>query len=484
MLDSFDLMDSEVYTIPHAKIQTTLMKLALPSLHMLYLMIALPIVLCMVFLTPPGQVPDEPHHLYRAVQILSGHFVASKNEQNQLGGAIPESIQTFVNMPTFEAMSAPQAHTTLAGAASPRIDATALFNAHLEQLQWGGTASFVDFKNTAIYPFLSYMPAILGLLIGKLLHLSILASFFLGRLSNAAISILCSTLAIQLTSRGKFLIFCLLLAPINLFIFASLSQDASIIGYSALAIGIINRLMDAPKTQKNSLSSVFVAQILLTAVALSKCVYLPFVFGLPCILFFQNNRLYKWAALFSILSTMIVLSWTLYSDHLLHGMELAPHVNSLTQLQYIIQQPITFLKAMLRGLVDHHFYLIELVGVLGWLQFILPPVFYFLFGIGALICLYANGSNNNLNLQSKGLLLILCVGSFVGISLVEYLAYTPVHAAAIEGIQGRYYIPIVLFISLILGQAKKITPVFWLACVFFIFVDLGTLYQIALRYYY
>src|SRR4051812_39190254 len=62
-----------------------------------FLLVAIPFGLLFIIINPPFQVPDEPHHFYKAWQISEGQFISLKNNQ-RVGGYIPKSIEHIATL--------------------------------------------------------------------------------------------------------------------------------------------------------------------------------------------------------------------------------------------------------------------------------------------------------------------------------------------------------------------------------------------------
>ncbi len=461
------------------------MKTLLPAqLEYLYLIIALPIIVCLIFLTPPFQVPDEGAHLLRATSILEGQILPVKFLPHSLGGKSPETLRQFGDLLAFRNMEMQSTPAFHAGDKAVRLDTNAVFNLHPDQLSWSSPLSWLSFPNTAIYSPFGYLPDVVGLGLGKLAHCSILASFYLGRLVNAGVALGCCFLALKLITRGKHLVFALLLLPLPLFFFASLSQDAALIGYSALAVGLTNQISDDLQATLLIQSwRIFATQGLWIMVCLAKVVYLPFLFALPLLLY-KNRALAKPAVLWAMLGTLVAILWSLYACFLLKGIPFGyPGADTSLQIHYVVHHPMAFFQAMGAGLYHNDFYIFHLLDLLGY-NLLLPTHFFEYLAVGLLLCAFNSSFRNEFPWPMKIGLISLFLLSILGISLVLYLTYDAVGAETVNGIQARYYLPPLLFLSLILSTKTRFNLLFGLAIALFMLVDIGTLYQIALRYYY
>ncbi len=199
------------------------------GLALLFLVLAFPTVLIQVYCTPPIQVADEENHFLRALQVADGHLFGRKIEGDNAGGILDPAAPIFAHdFDALKFMPERKLDISVYGAAAA--------------LRWGvGSPIPTAFPNTAIYPFFLYLPASAGLATGRALQLSVLDSFYLGRLATALVSIALASMALAICGRGRSLLFVILCLPMTLSLFASLSQDAIAIALGGLAAATWSR---------------------------------------------------------------------------------------------------------------------------------------------------------------------------------------------------------------------------------------------------
>jgi uncharacterized membrane protein len=76
-----------------------------------------------------------------------------------------------------------------------------------------------------------------------------------------------------------------------------------------------------------------------------------------------------------------------------------------------------------------------------------------------------------------------------GLGLIQYLTWTIVGAPAIDGLQGRYFLPPALLLGVVLGRAKvsSSTAAIWLATPVLMFPVASiaiTMHALLIRYYF
>jgi uncharacterized membrane protein len=416
-------------------------------LPLIYLGYALPITIAFAVIAPPFMVPDENHHFYRAVQIAEGHLYASRSPDlaatfnNSSGGFIDSTVVDLGENPIFFQMGM---HAEV-----PFDPATAR-REHLFDLPWSDQVKFVAFPNIAPYPFTSYLPAVAGLLIGKACGLSVLQSFFLARFCKAFTCLVLSAIAIHLVSRGKFLLTCLLSLPMTLFLFSSLSQDAMLITYTALSIGLLNRFSDAT-TLRPARWMLGAILALLVGVAIGRPPYVTFIL-IGGLFIYSRTKSWKPAVIGSALAILCVLAYMLSVRYLGTRTALGSHPDR--QIAFIFHHPIQTLNLLFSTLqLSIPFKLREMIAILGWGTVELPDSFYTWVTSMLFILFLADFRPGDSTVSfwpriGVGLLSALAV-LLILISL--FVMWSDERNPYIIG-EGRYYIPITLMLTLLMGN--------------------------------
>lgn len=417
-----------------------------------FLAIGLCFGLIFLFLTPPFQVPDEQAHFYRAYQISEGQIVAQKRagecagytnnftSEMCVGGLLPTSLLTTVrsNKPIRFHPQNKQ---------NPQ-DIFDLLKLPLEPQD----RTFLKFPGSALYSHVPYLPQALAIAVGRLAHVSPLALMYAGRFFNLMAWLGLEYLAIRIAPAGKWLLFLICLTPMSLFQAASLSADAVTNGLAHLLIAVF--LKSAVEEDKPvgrwDVALIFSLSLLL---ALSKQLYLPFVgmFLWVPVKKFGNLKTYllTFAGLLLICLTA-VLSWS-YAVRHLYAFNPAG-----SQISFILSQPLNFASILLNTLaVRGYDYLQEFIGKLGWLDTPLPAFLIWSY-IAVLGIVALAGSNINVALtgiQKAVAFSIFSLNSLL-MFILMYLSWNPVGALVIEGIQGRYFLPLAPLFFLLLSNPK------------------------------
>lgn len=400
-----------------------------PRLALLYLVFMLPLVLGLSWYVPPFQVADEDNHFLRAVQVAGGGMAALRLPDGTIGGRLPTGAEQLAH--GFE---------DLRFRRRARIDPGRITSAG--RVGWGapGVSSFA---NTAIYPPLFYAPAAAGILVGRALGANVLASFRLARAGTGLCATALAAAAIGMTASGALLLFWLLSLPMTLCLFASCSQDALVIACAAFAAAWMSRLAQRPRTSVFSWATL---ALLIGCLGAAKLPYMGLGL-LPAMSAWRGGIGIARAVLLALLSFCVGLSWLVLAARPV----IAPTSAGL-QMHFLLSHPFVILPIALVTLHLHGFRLVqEFIGVLGWLDIPLPRLFYagsllvlcLLLGMEGIVRHYGRVA------AVMALILLACCAAVFG---ALYLDWTPVGGHTVEGLQGRYFIPLALFAAPLLSR--------------------------------
>ncbi len=324
------------------------------SLAMLFLILACPTVLIQVYCTPPIQVADEENHFLRALQVADGHLFGRKIEGDNAGGTLDPAAPVFAH--NFDALKF-KPDRKLDNDTSEAAAA----------LHWGEAPVVpTAFPNTAIYPFFLYIPASLGIAVGRALHLSVLDSFYLGRLATAVTSVAAASLALAICGRGRTLLFVILCFPMTLSLFASVSQDAMSIALGALATaawsGYVSRGVAMPAAVRA------VVALALGAVTAGRIPLMPlYVLALlPTRLSSDGRPRPRFVDVAAAAAGLVPIGVGIYGAHAAKvAFREGDGVSPIGQVRWMVVHPLEAVAVAARTLgIDTMRHLRELVGVL------------------------------------------------------------------------------------------------------------------------
>lgn len=306
--------------------------------------------------------------------------------------------------------------------------------------------SYVDSSN--LVPGIIYLPAAIGISIGRMLGLSAFLTFGLGRMMNCLAFILLTWCAIRLIPFGKNMLGLLGILPIAIQQAASFSYDSVVNGVLFLFTAVCFRLVGKSHIRKREWCLLVV---LMGLVAMSKSgAYIP-VLLLVCMLFANPEvkkhcsvkRVLLAVAGLATLAVVVIWKFTPTIQSLLSaGTRVGEDgVETLYTLSYALEHPLsavylywnTLMKNSgphLRGLLG---------GLLGWLDIQVNWVFLVILLIGLLLLVNVEGERYVGTKAQKWLMGFAIVGSVVVIMASMLLSWTPIDSTYISGLQGRYY---------------------------------------------
>jgi len=399
-----------------------------------YLVLALSFGLIMAVFNPPFDgVPDEHAHYWKSWAVAEGYWHCTGQD------AIP---QTAFDLPS---QIKPVKYPGVEGGEKFVVAGLA------QRLKTADTGGNVVIKGSVctVLPF-GYIPQAIGLDLGRLLHLSPLADFYLARILNLLAAVFVTYLAIRIVPFGKILFMLVGLLPMTIQQSASLGYDALHISLIMLFIAYVLRLAnDKRKIRKKEIAIL----ALLSIVALNvKPGYFPvaaIVFLLPSAKF-SDKRKY-WATVAGV-AGFNVIAFLLIRVFLNGGEGVVNGVNPNDQLLFVVAHPFHFLFVMLDTIYGKLSFLVEsFLFKPGWLKQSMP-FYYYIFVIVGMILLARNddddGTEVSLTNQQRFILLGTFFVSFCLVYLSMYLVWTKVGADKISGVQGRYLLgifPLLLF---------------------------------------
>lgn len=411
----------------------------------LYVFFAVPLLIFMSFKQPVFYTPDEPAHFARAYQVANGVWFPTKHEvfkdHYDVGGMTERDL---VNVGTL-AMS-------ISRDKNLRLDARRA--EAIESYRWSEDI-YYSTPNVAIYPPFLYLPQALGVVIGKTLDMSISSTTTLSRLVNAMIAVLISALSLFIARRGVVVLFVILMLPMTLAQFASTSQDALCLSLSALCAALFSRVDELEDSVSWPL--IVAVSVLIILISTSRPPYLGVAaiflaiaikkWGNPA---FRNRLLIG----FSVTTSVVVL-WALYVAFFV-SVQFGPEgVSYSDQLKGILNSPISWFGTLFHTWVVQWKYIAwSFIGNLGYMDTPLPSSYYW-FVLNVMLILITKSVlfrgvkllfvDRLYRLLVMGVLFI----TVCGIYLVLYVSWTPVGNPEILGVQGRYLIPVALFLCLL-----------------------------------
>ncbi len=401
----------------------------------LFLLLALTFGLLLVFVVPPFQSPDESNHFKRAFHLSQGHFFPEKSN-GRLGGQLPKSIQNICD--TF---------LYLKGDGHAKLEFSLIRNMARQSLG-ADQVQFTDFPNTAIYAPVGYIPQAMGIALGCWMDLPVLYLLYGARLCNLLIWCVLIWLSLRVLPVARPLFAALALLPSSLAIASTANPDVLCNALSWYLIAQVTTQLRWGKLET-------IAYWVLCG---QKLIAWPLGFLLLGTSEWRKTRTY-WIILVGL---VLALAWGRYAqtifipyddyDPQLRDMQtLNPGVNPEMQMDFIVHQPIVFLKTALKSMA----YALpsmaaHVVGKFGWEKNYLPRPLLALLWL-ALFSLVL------LEKWKQPLAYKLWAGAtiaayWLGFSITMYALWCSVGADTLDNWQARYFTPVLPLCFLLIAQ--------------------------------
>lgn len=440
-----------------------------------FLLLIVPLVAFCAWRVPTGEVPDEPTHVMRAASLLHGeiigHRVATLNVET---GARDAGVTGNTGL-ALAAIAGNGDRAPLPAGAS-----RAARLAWLRSIPWQPQTGFVSSANTAAYSPVAYVPAAMGLGIAILTGARPHAAIIAARFANTLVYALIGALALWLAGRGRLLLLVALSLPMTVWLAGSCSQDGLVIACAVLAAALLPR---------EGRAAFWCGCAALAVLALQKPPFLPLAL-LPLAVpgrFDRSAWLRRMGG--ACVIALPAMLWSvaiaaLVSVPLLPGPPYHPgplwpgdptrlfrSAVASAQISVLLHHPLRVaLLPITTGGRDLSALRLQFMGVLGHLSIRLPHLLYTLWTtaiLSAVARLATEAPTRPLGWFTPVAGLVAILGSAELIFLSLYVTWTPVGMARIDGMQGRYFIPLLPMLLFVLpgGIGGQRVPVWiwWLA---------------------
>jgi uncharacterized membrane protein len=423
-----------------------------------FLIIGLVYGLCFLIVTPALQVPDEYEHFYRVLYVSEGHILPEK-VGNMSGVYIPESVHLTASEISSEWFSFIKDRDN-------KINLTSLLNIQFNSQN----RVFEDISRIAVitYSPVPYIIPAFAMAPGKLLNLSPLILIYLGRLANLLVWVFLTYLAIKIIPVHKWVLFMIALIPITLFEAASLSADSLILGLSFIIVAIFFKYAFDDNKKRINIKDIYILFILILLLSLSKQIYfllLLLIFLIPSEKFGGRKKMFYVAAFLFFTIILISGGWNLLVKDLY--VPIVPQVSISGQIAYILGDPLRFPYVLLNTFFHRGFsYQLLFVGNF-WLDIPLPMWWIGVYVLSMIPVALLDKSKGIITRNQKLISFTVFVIIFLLVCAFVYISWTVVGQNIIDGIQGRYFIPILPLLFLLLyrvrdfGSYKKIDDTKW-----------------------
>jgi uncharacterized membrane protein len=412
-----------------------------------FILLAIPLGIVIGSITPPGQVDDEPTHMCRALALLHGAITGKREPEITPDGRLIVISGVMVDPAIVEASFGPVTPRTLANFATKST------------MRWTRHQMFLKVNPVSFYFPVFYVPSAIGLGVSRLVGLRPFQAVYAGRFVAFLYYAIAGLLALMLARRGQAMIFLALSMPMALAIGASCNPDGPLLATTTVGAALFSR--GARKWGALCMGLVILVKPPYALLAL------PLLMPLPPVRAWLTARMMLFKRLAMVAITVLPgIVWFIYGMRAVsaptewpvyHPGPLWPGnpaalfhaTNPTEQLRSVVAHPITFLLMVWSYFVPGpqlYWLAKSTVGILGWLQILLPPTIYKMWLLGAAGAVLADmvtQTDTSPTLKDSAVLLAGIVITIVAIWLSQYLNWSLVGNARIDGPSGRYLLPLI-----------------------------------------
>ncbi len=373
---------------------------------------------------PIGRAPDEESHFFRIYELSKGHFISDTDEYGSIGSIEASNIEIVRD---FKENNVTYAEI-------------------FENLSIYPDESNQTFIKTSAYSYsiISYLPHVIGIKLGQTFNLPLLVTAYIAKLFNCITCILLLYLSIKFIPFLKECIFLIAFLPITMQSMTSLSADGFIIATSISLISFVLYsiyTMNTTFTKKHYTFLLFLCLVL----SLSKIIYALiclFIFAIPKARF--RNQKTKLITIFSIggICLFTFIFWLVISPT-------ATLIDTYNR-NLVFNNPLHYGAIFIYSLSYN--FLLYLAGTFGgWLEwfnislswlYLFPSIIIFAF-----LCKQAHDTFY-VDKTVRYLSIFIFITIFMSTFIAMFTSWTKPGANIIDGVQGRYFLPILLFIPL------------------------------------
>ncbi|MDR0853084.1 MAG: DUF2142 domain-containing protein [Clostridiales Family XIII bacterium] len=406
-----------------------------------YLVMVLLIGMLYIFVFPPNSAPDELTHYTNAYQVANSIVGAEKNDDNTMSFRQTDyKCFSYSNMPTGQTYS-----EYSDGLLHPSAGKD-------------GRKQVMGPKISApVVPYV-YAPQTIGNLVARLFRLDFEWSYMLGRLFNLILFAVITYLAICRTPIGKGVFAIVALFPMTMELAASQSYDPFVIAFSFLALSqYLYMAYGENKTRKRDFVVLIGAIIILAPV---KGIYLtllllPFFLPQKCFSDKRQRKAYLLILAGCVLVAIVIVLFIFFNMiDATQNTAIVRDDGALFTFADFLANPLLFIKMFVKSsLVGLQDLILTMVGSnLGWLEIMIKPQIILCYVlILAFAALRRRDEEIIIKTTDRVLFIVAFAGAFVLMMFVFFVSWTPVSSEIIQGQQGRYLIPLIPLIALLLN---------------------------------
>ena len=437
-------------------------------------------LLIFTFLVPPFQKPDEQPHFEKSLLISKGYLFCKERSNNTV--KLEKKYIDLIKNPYLD---------QLTHGKNTKLPLPVFLRDLFSKNQSNKLVDF-NINNLCSFPIISYLPQAFVLWTLSFLNTNPIQSIYFVRLVMSFLGYFWFLyLYKKIVDNFRPILLFTFALPMTLHQISSFSYDALHIMFAMTFFVLI---VSFPRRRESSLKSqyfklFFVLLLFLSSKKIGYETFFLFLFLIP----FKIKLM--------IISSLIFIPFyfllKLNGSYDIQASLTNSLINPNEQINFLLSNPLHIIQIIFTTTINRlSFYLQSLIGIFGWLEYGLDPLSYLIYGVFFIYILF------KINLQEKQLLaknkIILLFTSltisYVFIVLLAFVFNTAPGLLTAHGVQGRYFIPFLPFIILLIAQFTqkinyfkniKINELTKNTVYFFIIMYLisATFYAVFSRYY-
>lgn len=403
-----------------------------------YLLIMLMYLIPILFIIPPYEVPDERYHFYKTYRVSQYSFEKSRYENMK-----KKKIEVPKN---YECLYYSYSNNENINSTK---DITNCFKSKTN------IKTNLDDGDSINRLFVT-IPGAIGIKLVDLFTNSPLIIFYAGRLFSFIVSFLILYQCLKIIPYNKKIVLLIIFLPMFIQQMVSYSYDSILQSLCLLLISLFLNYSD--KKEMIRTKDLIIFGIITLAIMIIKVPYCLFSF---MILFInkdkfgnKNKKIFKLFMFFVSIFIAYIIVQKFENYGINSYMSNTSSVNKGNSLYNLIKSPYNTLLMVARTFKYELLnYLYGIVGVFGWLHYHLNHIYIWIYYF--VIFLIVFSEENNLSKRIKIIMLLISFMIIGSIFLAMYLSWTPINSYTIVGVQGRYFIPVLIPLLISLTSNKK-----------------------------
>ena len=429
-------------------------KNALLKIENVFLIFWLVVGLTIAIFTPPGVGKDEETHIARAEQIAEGQLLPQKVDVTSVDERILYVPEQYKNL-DFYGGETDEALYDLMALRYPSVNEAEVASLNFAFPYWSDARYSVQdhlgqgkvtwaFPNTSVNSPLCYLPFSLGYALAAFAGASPVLCVILMRILGVLAYGFILRFAIKKAPICKKCMFFIALLPNCIAVSTVVSADMMTNAFTFLYLSFVFRFL--VNFEKVKTSDYVWLGVSLCGLALLKMPYVTF--GLLLILIFVINKMWHdrnstlKIALIGGLALMLFFIWSACTKGIAtYSVWNIENIDSASQLTFMFEHPMTAFKAMFAQLCGTDLGLIEMTA------YAVNPIPSWI-TILAFVCFAVQDVKACPAIDRRALIstCLLLVAFLITILIIValYLTFATVGATSYNGVQSRYFVPVIL----------------------------------------